>query len=134
MYVFFISFVGLLLKHLLVGLHLIPSVVLPLLEDGQCHVVKMVPGLVIVHAQVSSHSLDYGQEGLHATINVGSVGVGSGTKNMRHLRFLIFLNKVPNLLVRAKWRNELALLVLNLTLLKWIYLIFFIFGLCSGGF
>ena len=94
----------------------------------------MIPSLVIVHAQMRSHTLDYGQESLHATIDVRGVGVGSCAENMGHFRFLVLFDKVPNLLVRAEWCNELALLVLNLAVFKWINLIFFLFGLLSRGF
>merc|ERR1712051_256986 len=81
-----------------------------------------------------SHTFDYGQESLHAAIDVRGVGVGSSAENVGHLRFLVLLDKVPNLLVRSEWRNELALLVLNLAFLEYVNLIFLLFGLLSRGF
>ena len=127
----FWSLVGLLLKHLFVGLHLRPDLIFSFLEYSEGHVVEMSPSLVIVHAQMRSHTLDYGQESLHATIDVRGVGVGSGAENMGHFRFLVLFDKVPNFLVRAEWCNELALLVLDLAVFKWINLIFLLFGLLS---
>ena len=131
---FLVSFVGLFLKHLLVRLHLSPDLIFSLLENGEDHVVQMVPSLVIVHTQVRSHSLNYGEEGLHAAIDVGGVGVGGGTQDMGHFGFLVFLHKVPNLLVRAEWCDELALLILDLAILEWVNLIFLFFRLLSRGF
>ena len=129
----FLSLVSLLFNHLFVGFHPTPHFILPLLEDGESHVVQVTPSLVIVHAQMRSHTFDYGQESLHTAIDVGGVGVGGGAENVRHFRFLVLFDEVPNLLVRAKGSDELAPLVLNLAILEWINLIFLCFRLLTRG-
>lgn len=109
----------LLLEHLLVYLHPKLHIVFRDLEDGESHRVDVMPHVSLVHPKVGAHALNQIREVSHTSVNVRCVWISRCTQNVRHLKLFVFLDEVPNSLVRSQRCNELAFLIFDHAKLKW---------------